>query len=584
MAFRQPTQHFQPLHQHYAPSITDPEVQITTQISAPLEDSQEWVLFSPTAPSTTQTFTASTERTAGASHLSDLGSLDTAAGRSDVEGEDEDEEIGSDATDAGGDVDEEEELDSLDSHLHAFREPSSVYHRTSQRGSHGASVGAVFPTHDGLGAFPASSTPAQEQIWRFEQFNPRRRRRLSTQEGERDPQESERHQRIQAWRMEQSRVLLDEIERETRRRQTSKGGSVATRSAAAEMEEDSVTMGVGELRESSRVDAAEMPPETLEDENETFWERITRRVIRDLMGIDDSLLSVLFGESLPDEGEEDTAAAAAAKEHLATGDVEGFLNTSTWGDRLLERIARELGTLVNHLSEHPGAFSSYLRTQYQQQKASSYPAPTTRPQRHFWIPAQPTTPSVFSPSTLSPHFNPTLPQSTQTALPPPIAHAALWGIEEASDEASVSDADGALAQRAEAERLRREREYWERELDLKTVLRYIRNRLTAPKHTPYTPSAAINTTTSATYPRDMMVRQHHPLISHYSRRQRSSTSMVSAAPVGIRRSSSSCASQSTKEKKTNHSGSSRHYWDLGGSVGSVVGPGSAVGVGSWGEA
>jgi hypothetical protein len=377
--------------------------------------------------------------------------------------------------------------------------------------------------------------------------------------------------------MEQSRVLLDEIERETRRRQISRGGSVVTRSEAVEMEEESVTMGVGELREGSNADAEESS-EKVEDENESFWQRITRRVIRDLIGIDDSLLSVLFGESLPDEGDEETAATNTPNELRTVGDVDGFLNASTWGDRLLERIARELGTLVNHLSSHPGAFSSYLRTQYQHQKTPSSSTPTTRSKRHSRGFAQPTTPPVSFQSTLDPHFIPTLPPKTQTSLSPSVSHAALWGIEEASEEASLSDTDEILAHRAEAELLRREREYWERELDLKTVLRYIRSRLTTPKHPPHSPNTAINTTATAAYPRETMVRQHHPLISHYVRRQRNSTSMV-----GIRRPSSGCASQSTREK-ANHSGSSRHYWDLGGSVGSVVGPGSAVGVGSWGEA
>ncbi|KAI9769542.1 MAG: hypothetical protein M1840_004020 [Geoglossum simile] len=576
MAFRQPTHHYQPHHQHYAPSTTAPEPQLASQIPA-LEDSQEWVLFSPTAPSTTQTFTTSTERTAGVSRLSDLGSLDTAAGRSGGDGEDEDEEVGPDATDASDDVDEEGELDSLDSHLHAFREPSSVHNRTSQRGSHGASVGAVFPTHDGLGAFPASSSLVQQQIWRFEQFNPRRRRRGSARGEEADVQEVERHQWIQAWRMEQSQVLLDEIERETRRRQTPEGGSAATRSIAAEREENNVTMGVGELK----ADAACESPGKAEDENESFWERITRRVIRDIMGIDDSLLSILFGESLPDEGEEEMAATAAAKEHLAAGDVEGFLNTSTWGDRLLERIARELGTLVNHLSEHPGAFSSYLFSQYQV-APSHYSSLTSRPQRHPQTVTQPIMPSVNS-SPLDPHFDPTIPQPTQAALSPSNSHAALWGIEEASDETPIFDANEALTRRTEAERLRREREYWERELNLKTVLRYIRNRLIAPKHISYTPSAATNTTPPAGYPREAMIRYHHPLISRYHLRQLSSTS-IGAGPLGIRRPPSSCATQSTKEKITNHSGSSKHYWDLGGSAGSVIGPSSAVGAGSWGEA
>jgi hypothetical protein len=87
-----------------------------------LDTSEEWVLFSPTAPSVTQTHTTSTDRTprtAGLSRLSDFGSLDTAA-RSDQVTEDVDDNGTEQATDA----DEEAELDSLDDGLHAFHEPS----------------------------------------------------------------------------------------------------------------------------------------------------------------------------------------------------------------------------------------------------------------------------------------------------------------------------------------------------------------------------------------------------------------------------------------------------------------------------
>src|SRR6266487_2768310 len=115
MAYRQPT--------HHAPHRTytshEPPQQYTPQ-PEPLEDSQEWVVFEPSAPSTTRTHTTSTERTprtAGLSRLSDFGSLDTAA-RSEDEYEASEHTEG--IIEEGEEEDADEgELDSLDSHLHA---------------------------------------------------------------------------------------------------------------------------------------------------------------------------------------------------------------------------------------------------------------------------------------------------------------------------------------------------------------------------------------------------------------------------------------------------------------------------------
>ena len=88
------------------------------------------------------------------------------------------------------------------------------------------------------------------------------------------------------------------------------------------------------------------------ERDEGFWARITRRLVMDLMGIDDKLLSILFGESLPEDFEEMGQAT--------TNPLDGHTNDSGWENRLLERIARELGLLVNQISDHPGAFNTYL--------------------------------------------------------------------------------------------------------------------------------------------------------------------------------------------------------------------------------
>ena len=94
----------------------------------------------------------------------------------------------------------------------------------------------MLPAHDGLGSFQASSQLAQDQLWQHEQYNPQRReqalprhrRRSSVQHHLDTVNEQEAHverdrwQRIEQWRMDQSRALLQEIERETRRRRSSR--------------------------------------------------------------------------------------------------------------------------------------------------------------------------------------------------------------------------------------------------------------------------------------------------------------------------------------------------------------------------
>ena len=164
MAFRQPTYHA-PQRIYSTPDDTQAQAQPSAQAATQpqhLADSQEWILFSPAAESTTdRTYTTSTARTrtVGRSRISDFGSLDTAA-RS--YGYDDDGE------EAVEEEEEDGELDSLDSHLHEFREPS-LYKQ-------GDASGTVLPTHDGLGSFRLDQMgeEVQEHLYAFETKRERR--------------------------------------------------------------------------------------------------------------------------------------------------------------------------------------------------------------------------------------------------------------------------------------------------------------------------------------------------------------------------------------------------------------------------
>ena len=594
MAFRQST-HLPPQRQL---SIALAPESINTTISAEqqqraIEESQEWVLFSPSlAPSTAQTHTTSTERTprtAGLSRVSDFGSFDTAGRSGDLDGGDAEESEG-----LAEDVEDDEELDSLDDGLHAFHEP--CIDRTSP-GRLDHSGGSILPTHDGLGMFPASSPPVQEQLWQFEQFNPKRKagghgRRPSVQKrlgapehGLQEDIENDRRQRIENWRMEQSRVLLDEIEKETRRRRLSRSGESFK---ALGVEENGLATGAGETSVSERSDAqhgAHSCPQVPE-ETETLWQRITRRVIRDLIGIDDSILSVIFGESLPPE------TAPSPPRPLTTlstqfselpTDIIASTPSRSWEDRFFERIARELDLLVHHLSEHPGAFSSYLHTSQSPSEYAGIPVTRTPTPR---LPAQNCAP--YDSGNLDPldcpQFNPTL----QDANTSPTPHAALWGIEAAP-----------LA--ADEARRRLERDYWERELDVKTVFRFLRNRFTntdraaSRDHANNTGPDLAMSSDQDTARRAAIIRQHHPLVSrshdrptrrtillHHHHNHHTLPNSGSHHPQ-LKRPGSSCASVSTKKSAKRASGSSRNYWDIGGSVGSGSAIAATGGMGFWGE-
>ncbi|KAI9850883.1 MAG: hypothetical protein M1838_004862 [Thelocarpon superellum] len=600
MAFRQPT--------HQAPprqTTSAGPVGFVPDVPRPVEESQEWVLFSPVASSATPTtLSTARTRTAGLSRFSHVGSLDTGAGQSesaDGEGlafsELHDRGLDLEAEALYEDDEDEEDLDSLDSHLHAFRAPS--VDQPTPRDLGGLSV---LPTHDGLGTFPASSPPVQEHLYQFEQFNPKRRRRRSSAlrgvEHDLDGRAvDERTSRIQAWRMEQSRVLLDEIEKETRRRRMSR---TTVGDHDVSIVRDRARAG-GETTEPQEDQAtAAAIPEV--DETESFWKRLTRRVIRDLIGIDENILSVIFGETLVDEAEPTTTRSPA--EDPGHYDLQASSPmTASWEERLLERLARELGSLVHQLAEHPATFSTYLRVQ----QAPEYVGRTT-PTGTASLGASKTLSTVPAHTSDGPIFSPTIPQQSTD----PTTHDAHWGI----DETPLSAAGPSSRPRArsEAERLKLEREYWERELDASMVFSFLRNRFRRSNnhniddgHHAASPGAVATSSAESTAARAAMIRQQHPLTARQHRaasvssphapahahaqaqaqtQRRARPSLYRPSSVaGSKRPSSSCASQGEFGRRTRGSGSSRHYWDLGTSVGSgsVQAGQATTGLGVWGE-
>ncbi|KAF2747135.1 hypothetical protein M011DRAFT_468018 [Sporormia fimetaria CBS 119925] len=575
MAFRQ--SHRPPPLRQLSVQANPPDTGVASsaQRKRPLEDTEEWVLFSPGAPSTVaRTQTTSTERTprtAGLSRFSDFGSLDTAA-----------RSLDHDVVTEHG-TEEGEELDSLDDGLHAFHEPSDYGFPTVRLQQSGETV---LPTHDGLGTFQPDAD-LHNHLWQFEQRRPVRRpharRRSSVQRrldllefAEESNQEQERRQRIESWRLEQSRALLQEIERETRRRRRMSVVSAAR--SAGSVQQDAQTPSIGRVAQTAS--DSQCVTSDVSAENLSFWERLTRRVIRDLMGIDEDTLSVIFGESLPQDSASDITREATAKkptDALPPLDIPPTTN-DCWEYRLLERVARELGILVSQLSEHPGAFSTYRRTL----EIPEYAGRTSSIGEV--LSSADTAPSTPSHSTRTGSFEPTFQGQPANTY----SEASLWGIEE---EAETTPSGNPSA----AENLAGEREYWERELDVKMVFNFLlqrfsrrssvssqreRNSSSQASQRPGPPSRKGSTEAVSAH-RAAVIRQHHPLVNRADRvptasanvrgmrRESSYRSQLHTSAIRTQglRSNSSCASQSTKKSK-HSAANSRNYWDIGGSVGS----------------
>ncbi|KAF2173711.1 hypothetical protein M409DRAFT_15985 [Zasmidium cellare ATCC 36951] len=600
MAFQQPQQRPQPSRHISLPKQSEQPVPVSPARTRPVEESQEWILFSPQNDGQSISQTSQTPRTA--THLSDFGSLETHVRSQPIGNSQDDDE---DITCQGTEDDDGAELDSLDDGLHAFHHPfSASSNHLDQSG------GTVLPTHDGFGTFPSSSAALQEQLWQFERHNPHRknkhaRRRSSVQrrldlleeEENLDP-EDERTARIERWRLDQSRAVLEEIERETRRRRRRLSRMSTATSGYDRRQSVHDALASKVLTRQDSVIPEE--PQTIKEpqQSESFWRRITRKVIQDLIGLDENTLSVIFGEQLVDDASptptqpSPIAAAARQESRVAFHDPE-----PTWEIKLLDRIARELGILVHQLAEYDGtAFNTYKNAQQEHIDYAGLPRniprqPSLRQRRRL---------DKARNEQDAAQFPPTIPQSplpqTETT------DSSLWGIEEEPDEA----ADENLVA------LQQEREYWEKDVDVKMIFNYLKTRFSSAA-TEDAPTAAEESSgplpaswvTSTAGPsalstspeglrRAEIIKQQHPLVSRAAERARATAAQTRRRDSLLRRhqmqtlmlkrtGSSSCASQSTKRSRHTRSGSSRHYWDLGQT--SSVGSGHAMSsaLGGWGE-
>ncbi|OAQ61779.1 hypothetical protein VFPPC_09568 [Pochonia chlamydosporia 170] len=560
MAFQQPTR--QPVQRTTRPPAPEDEAvaALPPASEGRPEDSQTWVLFSPPTEVTTTSYLTESEHsleTPGRSRLSDLGSLHTVARSEEPSNARQSTSVLS-AIDDHQSVDDDAELDSLDSHLPEFRSVPGLS-PISQRGSQQAAP--VFPAHDGLGSFrldrPVFGTDAQDQIYQFEKFNPRKfRRRLDSFDHTQvdldqvQTQEEEKRQRIEAWRLEHSRVLLDEVQRETRRRRKSLV-SIQRSRRTSDAETDNMTWH----------DEDAFQPDT---EQEGFMARITRTVVKDILGIDDNMLSILLGEELPDEYEESLSTTPRASQHgnrpiLTTADEP------SWQIRILERLSRELGLLVNHLSPHPGAFSAYSRMQHMSLPYAGLPVIPESSDAGVISPmTEPGQPSQAS----QPKFQPTMHQHSQPIGIPGRRHK----VESSSNDVDMTDGDFT-------------KEEWEKSLDIKLVFRYLVSRFASRSGSSSPPGTSHHgvSTQQDTAAKVARVRQHHPLIARTRPVERRSFKAVGpSSPVALRH-HSSCASQSTRRSARRSSCSSRHYWDIGGSLGTGSVIASNGPMGSWGE-
>ncbi|RKF60756.1 hypothetical protein OnM2_047044 [Erysiphe neolycopersici] len=548
----------------------------------PPPDNQEWVLFDPVSTgsieisyknSTTRTFTL------GCSQISDVGSLESGVWSYNVdesfEGDDENQR-------------EDEELDSLDSHLLDFKaEPNVSFNPEPEP------VDTVLPTHDGLGSFRIGRTimgeDMQKYLYKFEKFNPHQVRRFKDgleagkTEFEADQlQDAEWLRRIEVWRLEQSRVL-DEIQQESRQK---KYGIKNQRNTTIE-----------ELTQETMATLSDSVAEgTVANEKESFLSRITRKVIQDLIGIDDNLLSIIFGESLAFDLEK------SSEKDLHQNEPNQRYDQISWEYKILQHIARELENLANKISDSPHRLNNYLHPPNTSISYAGLPIIPKVTDSQKLSSQSPIIESSFISSPLDPEFQPTIKTHTQS----------IPNLKSITTETS-EDREKTLRTR---EGLKREltRDEWERDLDLKLVFRYIFDRV-ATKFSSSAPSSNLNPADSSkegtrvgtvdTATRAACVRRHHPLISERTTKKKTTrpinrtwavsvppSSVPSASPnprtLGVNLNtqknnslgSGSCAGE--REKKI-MSESSRNYWDWAESVGSSkTTPGTGT-MGSWGE-
>lgn len=502
---------------------------------------EEWILFSPQTVDD-QTLASHTPQTTNISHHSDLGSLESgliyhhalSSNKEDQTHENKDTE-----------------LDSLDDNLYAFDQPLRLHLDQS---------GTVLPTHDGLGAFPPTlesetNRQVQEQIWRHEHRNPDKPfgRHLSKAKASDAVQttQDERILRVEQWRLSQSQAILEEVERVARRQ----------RRYASHLKRHKHEHSAKRSHDSTS--ETEDRPQSKWLSSSSFWHRITRRVVHDLLGLDHATLAILFGHDYVNVPGQSGAGTTIGRS-TSTPDLP------SWEEKLVARVARELGMLVQQIAEPASAFTTYT---------SAGNLHTSPHAQH-----KDCTSRSYATRTRKLTFKPTLHNTSRDTR--------LSGIR----EEPLEDSDAAQAA-----------EYWERDPSMGMIFGYLVNRFsgnTPPEpsqysaHPPVTscdevlPSEWATTgnvdesTRTSSAARANMIGQNHPLVSQSTQRHREALlrshlqrhqqnvrlqqqrqqqqDILSHALAHRRVAGSSCGSQSTnkRSKRSSATGHSRNYWDF----------------------
>lgn len=462
------------------------------------------------------------------------------------------------------------------------------------------------PTHDGRGMFP-SLTSQEEPVLMPEMASLEESLRLLAGRNNLFDEAEDLNTRIQKWRQEHSAAFMQEMEMVRNRKRRRRSQASNTRSEKEREEEMVASMMLDEDEraeerpDTARNDEKARVEKEIEEVPETFWRRVTRSLMRDIMGIDDRLLEAIFGESLPPE----------IPPTVPDPDIHDDAVGTKWERSLLETIARELGILLQQYTVHPtqGAFSSYPRWTPEQianagkkfeTEGTKTPRPTSSPQEQVIADTVDSNAAVSSLSEVN--FQPTLSQARQDSFSRQRAGNFIMNSEH--DQHKSIDA-GSEAQ------LRKE--YWEQELGVRVFFSYLKSRFSSSPPLSISSKSVRKAATAMITEAHKPIYHQHPLIQrrHQPRRSTSGSTHSGQAPMmasswgllgmGGYRNNSSCASHSSRASKRSakakgtQSGaagaggaaastlSKSFYWEVETSVGSAGGGSCVGGVGVWGE-
>lgn len=464
----------------------------------------------------------------------------------------------------------------------------------------------VLPAHDGRGIFASITSDESESVFMPEMESLEESLRLLAERNRIFDQTHDMHSRIQRWRQEHCTAFMEEMEKARNRKLRSKSRAYKPQSKEERRQEMEASMMFDEVDHGDEPPLAQSQGEDAQagKENmevpETFWRKVTRSVMRDIMGIDDSVLEIIFGES-------PSPSTSSAADTCISEDAVG----AKWERSLLERIARELGILLQQYTIHPtqGAFSTFTRrtTHSQDCIKGSNTEGTKVPRR------QSSHEKVTETNTGGYHAPVVVMSQSEVEFTPTLTHMGYdpisrvhTGSQPMADSEYCSQRTSVGA-RTEAQ-LRKE--YWEQELGVRVFFSYLKSRFSSSisRSSSFRPlRKSSTTTTTPTFETHMPIYHQHPLLQCRYQPWKSSPGLscteknsmgasLSMLGLGGYRNGSSCASQSTRASnrvgkgKGGVGGSSAaaatstlskgFYWEVDTSV-SSAGGGTRVGI--WGE-